>query len=198
MITKEPSRKHIIGTMSNDNKTKFMEDSNTHIVNINKAFKNIKSGVIVDFVQSNQAGITTATNKVAAPLNLQTTEQYTNHIEVDNIEILYLPQSKSYLKIISILYLLKNTNIPIMADVVEIIIKNNHIFNNITIVSRPRVIKISSKLDMVIIWLNIWDIQSRSKAKSLINRCFNIESYITTIWEMNMNLGVLQCKNCWK
>ena len=154
MITKEPSRKHIIRTMSNDNKTKFMEDSNTYIINTNKVLKNIKSKVMVDFVWSNQAGIIIATNKVVAPLNLQKIKWYiksTNHIKVDNIEILYLSQSKSYLKIISILYLLKNTNIPIIADVVETITNNNHIFNNIAIVSRPRVIKISSKVDMTII-----------------------------------------------
>ena len=32
----------------------------------------------------------------------------------------------------------------------------------------------------------------------LINRCFNVGRYITTIWESNINPGVLQCKNCWK
>jgi len=46
------------------------------------------------------------------------------------------------------------------------------------------------KLDIAIIWLDIWDIQSGSKAKGLINRCFNVESYITTIRGTNMNLGV--------
>ena len=34
--------------------------------------------------------------------------------------------------------------------------------------------------------------------KGLINKCFNIESYITTIRGTNMNLGILQYKNCWK
>ena len=81
---------------------------------------------------------------------------------------------------------------------VETIIKNNHIFNNIIITSRPRVIKIFPKLDMAIIWLDIWNVQSRSKAKWLINRCFNVGSYIVTIRGVNMNLGVPQCKNCWK
>ena len=42
-------------------------------------------------------------------------------------------------------------------------------------------IKISLKSDMSIIWLDIWDVQSSSKARGLINRCFNIESYIATI-----------------
>ena len=73
---------------------------------------------------------------------------------------------------------------------VETIIKNNHIFNNIAIVSRPRIIKVSPKSNIAIIWLNIWDVQSESKAKGLINRYFNIESFITTIQGANMNPGV--------
>jgi len=79
-------------------------------------------------------------------------------------------------------------------DVIKTIIKNNYIFNNIIIASRLGVIKISPKLDIAIIWLDL----CRSKAKGLINRCFNIENYIATIREANMNPGVLQCKNCWK
>ena len=51
---------------------------------------------------------------------------------------------------------------------------------------------------MSIIWIDIWDVQSGSKAKCLINRCFNVSRYITTIRDANMNLGVPQCKNCWK
>ena len=51
---------------------------------------------------------------------------------------------------------------------------------------------------MSIVWIDIWDHQSGSKAKYLINRCFNIGRYIATIRGANMNLGVPQCKNCWK
>ena len=51
---------------------------------------------------------------------------------------------------------------------------------------------------MSIIWIDIWDAQSDIKAKGLINRYFNVGSYIATICGVNMNLGVLQCKNCWK
>ena len=46
---------------------------------------------------------------------------------------------------------MENTNTHILADVVKTIIKNNYIFNNIAIVSRPCIIKISPKSDMVII-----------------------------------------------
>jgi len=109
-----------------------------------------------------------------------------NHIEAEIVKTSHLPQSKSYLKIIDIPYLLENTNTSITVDVVKTIIMNNHIFNNITIALRPRVIKIFSKLDMAIIWLDIWDIQIRSKAKELINRYFNIGSYIAIIREANI------------
>ena len=51
---------------------------------------------------------------------------------------------------------------------------------------------------MSIVWIDIWDVQSRTNTKMLINRCFNIGKYIATIWGANMNPGVPQCKNCWK
>ena len=47
--------------------------------------------------------------------------------------------------------------------------------------SKPHVIKVSPKSDMLIIWIDIWDVQSGSKAKSIINRCFNVGRLIVTI-----------------
>ena len=78
------------------------------------------------------------------------------------------------------------------------ILKQNQIFDNVNLMSKPRVIKVSPKSDMFIIWIDIWDIQSSSKAKRLINWCFNVSKYIATIQGANMNLGVPRCKNCWK
>ena len=48
-----------------------------------------------------------------------------------------------------------------------------------------------SKLDMAIVWLDIWNVQSGNKVKYLINRYFNVGSYIATIHSTNMNLEVL-------
>ena len=76
MITKKSLRKQVIVLMSVNNKTKFIKDSNTHIVNINKALKNIKLEVKADFIQTDQIDIIISTNKVAALLDLQTIEQY--------------------------------------------------------------------------------------------------------------------------
>ena len=76
---------------------------------------------------------------------------------------------------------MENTNTLLFTDIAETIIKNNHIFNNIAITSRPRIIKVSPRLDIAIIWLDIWDIQSSSRVKGLINRCFNVGSYIMMV-----------------
>lgn len=105
-----------------------------------------------------QHGIVITTNKVASLLDLQTIERYvknTNHINSDAIKMSYLSQLKSYLKIIDVSYLMENTNTPINSSVIETILKNNYIFNNVLIVLKPHVIKMSSKLDMAIVWLDI-------------------------------------------
>ena len=77
--------------------------------------------------------------------------------------------------------MLENTNTPILSDIVKEIIKSNHIFNNIVVTLKPHIIKVFLQSDMAIIWLDIWDIQSGSKMKGLINRCFNVGNHIVTI-----------------
>jgi len=54
---------------------------------------------------------------------------------VKNVEAPQLPQSKSYLKIIGLPYLIENTNTFLTLDMVETILKNNYIFNSISIAS---------------------------------------------------------------
>ena len=84
----------------------------------------------MNFVYIDQTDIIIVTNKVTSSLNLQTIEKYVKNaslIDSDNINTPHLLQSKLYLKIIGIFYFLKNTNSPILANVVETIIKKNHI-----------------------------------------------------------------------
>ncbi len=56
-------------------------------------------------------------------------------------------------------------------------------FNNILLASQLRIIKVSPKSDMTIIWLDIWGSQSGMNARDLINKYFNISSFIATIKE---------------
>ena len=75
------------------------------------------------------------TNKIVLNSELQMVENYiknANCIIIVGIKTSRLPQSKSYLKIIGILFLQENTNTPINSSIIENIIKKNHIFNNIS------------------------------------------------------------------
>ena len=90
MTTKGHSRKQVIVSMNNDNKTKFIKDSSNHITNINRVLKNIKSETMVDFVQPENSDITIITNKVMLALELQTIENYIkniNYIEAKGVEV---------------------------------------------------------------------------------------------------------------
>ena len=76
--------------------------------------------------------------------------------------------------------------------------KLSHIFNNIILASCSYIIKPSPKLDMAVIWVDIWNFQNSTNTKMLINRYFNIRSHITMICSINMNPGISQYKNCWR
>ena len=85
-------------------------------------------------------------------------EKYLKKLDnIDYSEIISsrLPQSKSYLKILSISYFVKDTNLPISPDIVKSIIKLTHMFNNIVLIFHLYIIKASPKSDIVVIWVNI-------------------------------------------
>ena len=67
MTTKDLSRKQVIIPINRDNTVKFMKESSQHVSNINRILKNAKSDVLVDFIQSDQLGITIVICKVISP-----------------------------------------------------------------------------------------------------------------------------------
>jgi len=106
--------------------------------------------------------VVTTTNKVTSVLDLNTIEKYIKNIDIINSDKVIAPrllQSKSYLKILSIFYLIKDTNVSITANIIENVIQSTYIFNNIILVLKPGVIKVSSKSNLAVIWINIWDLR---------------------------------------
>ena len=202
MTIKGPSRKQVIIPMSKDNVNTFTKNSSLYVSSMNQQFWNTKSEILVDYICAKPLGITVVMNKIAQSSDLMLIDQYiknSNEVNALQVKELRLPKSKSYLKIIGIPYYPhSNSQECLTSNDIEAILKQNQIFNNISLASKPWVIKVSPKSDMSIVWIDIWDVQSGSNAKMLINRCFNVGKYITTIWGANMNPGVPQCKNCWK
>ena len=145
--------------MSSDNNSTFMKNLSLHIANINRNLKNAKSEVLVNYIWSDPLGITIVTNKVSQQSDLQIIDQCvknSNNINALQVEEPHLPQSKLYLKIIGILFFTHdNAQDCLTSSDVELILKQNQIFNNITLASRPRVIKVFPKSDMAIVWIDI-------------------------------------------
>ena len=158
MTTKDPSRKQIIIFMSTNNTERVIVQSNIHISNINRLLKDIKSEIYANFICSNKRSIILTTNNITSTLDMQTIEKYIKNLNnIDSNEIISprLFQSKSYLKILDISYFIKDTNLPIFADIIKIVIKSTYIFINTVLAFRPQIIKVSLKLDMAIIWVDI-------------------------------------------
>jgi len=59
-------------------------------------------------------------------------------------------------------------------DIIEGVLKDSHLFKDATLASKPRIIKASPKSDKAVVWVDIWDSQSGSCAKNIINRQFNV------------------------
>jgi len=94
MTMKESLRKQVIVPINIDNIRKFIKDSSTHVININRVLKNIKSNVMVNFICIKDKGIVISTNNVASPLDLQEIEGYIKnslYIDDNQIKALRLP-----------------------------------------------------------------------------------------------------------
>ena len=160
MTTKGPSYKQVIVPMKGNDANNFIKDSSMHIININQILKNIKFCIMADYICIDSKDIIITTNNIASPSDLQAIKKYVksvSSIDADQVQSSQLPQFKSYLKIVSISYLSKVTNSCITLEDIERVLKNTHIFNNIVLVFKLRIIKVLLKPDMTIIWIDIWD-----------------------------------------
>ena len=199
ITTKGPSRKNVLIPIDAPDRKNILNSANTHIGQINGLLRSYKSNMSIDCIREINAGIIVTTNNITNTSDLSLLEKYfkdLNDIESKDISP-RLPQSKSFLKILRVPYFDSDSN-PIKSMQVETILTKTHLFNDITLSSRPWVIRASKNSDMAVIWVNIWDSQNGTKAKTILNRSFNFDWHIATIRGTTMNLGVPQCHNCWK
>jgi len=76
-----------------------------------------------------------------------------------DVDIPCLLQSKFYLKIIGISYYPHdNLSICFLSNNIKVIIKQNQIFDKVILAFKSYVIKVLSKSDMSIVWVDIWDV----------------------------------------
>ena len=159
MTTKGLFRKQVIMPISSENVISFMKSSSLYIANINRLLRNTKSDILVDYICSDNTGIMVITSKVAQQSDMSIIDQYiknSNDINSLQVEEPCLSKSKSYLKIIGIPFFPHmNSQEKLTSNDIKTILKQNHIFNNISLTSKPRVIKVLPKSNMSIVWLDI-------------------------------------------
>jgi len=152
MTTREQSRREVIIYMIKANAELIVNSAHIHVSNVNKCLKNSKSDTFADFIRSNVNGIVIMTNKPASNLDLSTTEKYLKNIQnvnPDSIESPCLPKSKSYMKIVGLLYLSK---LGVMTpDIIKGVLKDSHLFKDAILASKPRIIKASPKSDKAVV-----------------------------------------------
>ena len=152
MTTRWPSRREVIIPMTKVNTELIVNSAHIHISNINNCLKNSKSDIIADFIQININGIIITTNKPAKNLNLSTIEKYLKNIKninPDSIESPCLPKSKSYMKIIGLLYSSKLG--VITPNLIKGVLKDSHLFKDTVLTSKPCIIKALPKSDKAVV-----------------------------------------------
>ena len=171
MTTRGQFRREVIILMAKSNAELIVNSAQIHISNINKCLKNSKSNIVADFIHYNASGIIIIMNTPANDLDLSMIENYLKNVQnvnPDSIESPYLPKSKSYMKIVGLPY---SSELGVMSpNIIEGIFKNSHLFKDASLASKPHVIKVSPKSDKTVVWVDIWDSQSGSCAKNIINR----------------------------
>ena len=199
MTTRRPSRREVIIPITKVNAELIVNSAHIYISNVNNCLKNSKSDIIADFIWINVNGIIITINKPANDLDLSIIEKYLKNIKninLDSIKSPCLSKSKSYMKIIRLLY---SSELGVITpDLIEDVLKDLYLFKNTILASKSCIIKASPKSDKAVVWVDIWDSQSGSCAKNIINCQFNIGWFIITIHGTNMNPEVPQYKNCWK
>jgi len=155
--TKGPSRKQAIIPVHNDLAESIMDDASTHVFQINALLKNVKSSICSEFICPCSGGIAIITNDIPNPSDLSIIEKYFKSVKGINssdIPSPRLPQSKSYLKIMGLLYLRADGN-KITSENITDFMKHIDLFENVSLATKPYIIKASPKLDMAIIWFDI-------------------------------------------
>jgi len=134
MMTKGSSQKQIIISMSLNNVKRVMAQSNIYITNINRSPKDIKSEVAVDFIRFDNKDIIVTTNKVVGTSDLNIIKDYMknlNDVDLSDMMSSRLLQSKSYLKILGILYFVEDTNLLLTSDIIEKVLETTFIWVDI-------------------------------------------------------------------
>jgi len=156
MTTRGLSRKEVIIPMAKLNTELIVKSAHIHVTNLNECLKNSKTDIIADFIHMSKNEIIITTNHPASPSELSRIKDFLkkiNNINLDSIESPCLLKSKSFMKIVGLLYNSKRE--VLTPDFIKGILKEIHLFKDVMLASKPHVIKASPKSNMAVVWVDI-------------------------------------------
>ena len=109
-------------------------------------------------------------NKLANTSDLTTIKKYVKNIQNINPDVIkspHLVKFKSYLKIVGLSYIMEQGIIT--PNIIKDILKELYLFKDVTLASKLYIIKVSPKSNIAVVWIDIWDFQSSSTAKNIVN-----------------------------
>jgi len=128
-----------------------MKDTYTHVGHINSQLKAIKSATQTECFCPIIEGISILTNIVSSNKDFTIISNYIKTIEeanINNSSFHRLPQSN--LKIIGILFI-QSDSTNLNSEKITNYLKNIDLFDKTNLVSKPYIIKVSSKFDIAIV-----------------------------------------------
>jgi len=150
----------------------IINHTNTFIRNINNYLCEHNLNVVADFIRLEDHGVINTTNQADSSQDMNIIEKCIKKSESINLEHVnspWLPKSKLYLKILGFSYLVEGTNQPITSKIVTEATQQIYIFKDVTLTSKPYIIKVLFNSDSAVVWVNVWDLQNGSITKSIIN-----------------------------
>jgi len=200
MTTQGPTRCQVLIPLDPAAAETVVANAALAVLSCNKGLVEARSKLRVESVRKALDGVSMSTNSVASAAELEVIKQWLKKTAGlgENTEVEpRLPQSKSFLKILGILYWDSKSSLPITPVQVETALSNSPLFEGVTLASMPRIMKALPSSDMLVIWIDIWDSQKGSKGKTLINCSLNFGYYTATVRGTAMYPGVAQYHNCW-
>ena len=184
MTTHGPTRHQVLILLDSPTSEIVVANAASVVESCNRGLVDAHSKLRVESVHKAWDGVSMSTNFVTSVAELEVIKQWLKRgagLNATTVVEPRLPQSKTFLKILGVLYWGNNASTPITQAQVEAVIANTPVFEGVVLASHPHIMKVSPSLDMSVIWIDIWDSQKGTKGKTLINRSFNFGYHTATI-----------------
>ncbi|KXN91250.1 hypothetical protein AN958_01610 [Leucoagaricus sp. SymC.cos] len=193
--TKGPSRKQVLFVLDDPNARPNLEQMpcllNKYLTD-NKVVRLRAETVLVVY-----SGWSIQLTDVPSLEQLNTIRQWLGiHFSPIGSEV-YLPASKSFLKLINVPYIRQDGSWT-TSDQVEGVMRASNLSNHFVLVGPPQVVRNSKSSDTAMAYFEVWDSQRGTRAANLVGHSLQFGHWTSRVMEASANPGASLCQRCWR